>query len=222
MKIHKEGYKIISIAIIVFTTLQVTVHLLLGYNFSIPSLIVFLLLTLFILRFFRVPKRNFTENYDKIISPADGEIVAIEEVEEDEFLKTRCIQVSVFMSVWNVHINWHPAGGKVIYYKYHPGKYLEAWNPKSSTLNERTTVAIERLDGEKILYRQIAGFLARRIVCNAVENATVSQGEEVGFIKFGSRVDVFLPLNALVRVKLGDKVTGTQTVLADLPMAKTE
>jgi len=123
------------------------------------------------------------------------------------------------MSVWNVHINWHPIPGKVLYYKYHPGKYLVAWNPKSSTLNERTTIAVEHIDGEiAILFRQIAGFLARRIICNAAENAVVSQGQEVGFIKFGSRVDVFIPIDSKVRVKLKDKVIGNQTVLADLPL----
>jgi len=222
MKIHKEGYRILTFAVVLFLVLLAIVYLLLGFYFSLGLLAVLLPFSAFLFRFFRVPKRIFTENNDKIFSPADGEIVAIEEVEEDEFLKTRCIQVSVFMSVWNVHINWHPVGGRIIYSKYHPGKYLVAWNPKSSTLNERTSVAIERTDGVQILYRQIAGFLARRIICNAVENETVSQGKEVGFIKFGSRVDVFLPLDALVRVKLGDKVVGTQTVLADLPMAKAE
>ncbi len=222
MKIHKEGFRILTIAVVLFLVLIATVYILLGLFLSLGLLAILLPFSAFLFRFFRVPTRSFTAKDDKIISPADGEIVAIEEVEEDEFLKTRCIQVSVFMSVWDVHINWHPVGGRIIYSKYHPGKYLVAWNPKSSTLNERTSVAIERPDGVKILYRQIAGFLARRIICNAVENETVQQGQEVGFIKFGSRVDVFLPLDALVRVKLGDKVTGTQTILADLPMAKTE
>ena len=150
-------------------------------------------------------------------SPCDGKVVVIEEVEENEFLNTRCLQISIFMSVWDVHINWNPIGGKVLYQKYHPGKFLLAWEPKSSTLNERTTIAIERADGARVLFRQIAGFLARRIVCYTNTNDMANQNQEMGFIKFGSRVDVFIPLNSAVKVELNQKVVGTQTVLAVIP-----
>lgn len=217
MKIHKEGYRILTAAFLFFIAILVSAYSVFG---SIPFLFALVIIapfSIFLLRFFRVPKRDLAQNEQKILSPADGEVVAIEEVDETEFLKKRCIQISVFMSVWNVHINWYPVSGKVVYSKYHPGKYLLAWNPKSSTLNERTTVAIERKDGTVILFRQIAGFLARRIICRAVENTEIQQNQEVGFIKFGSRVDVFVPIDSKIRVKLNDKVVGTKTILADLP-----
>ncbi|HPI45702.1 MAG TPA: phosphatidylserine decarboxylase, partial [Tenuifilaceae bacterium] len=134
-----------------------------------------------------------------------------------EFLKTKCIQVSVFMSVWNVHINWFPIKGIIKYYKYHPGEYLVAWHPKSSTHNERTTVVVERNDGVSILLRQIAGAVARRIICYAKEGNSVEQCSEMGFIRFGSRVDIFLPLDSKVEVKIGQKTTGNSTIIATIP-----
>ncbi len=168
------------------------------------------------LQFFRNPDRTVAETDDnKILAPADGKVVVIEEVDEPEFLGERRIQVSIFMSPFNVHVNRHPIGGKIIFSKYHPGLFLMAWNPKSSTENERTTVVYENR-GRKILVRQIAGFLARRILCYAQEGQTVKQGDELGFIRFGSRVDLFLPLDARINVQLDEVVTGNRTVLAEL------
>ena len=149
-----------------------------------------------------------------VYSPADGRIVAIEEVVEPEYFGERRLQVSVFMSVWNVHANWYPVGGRVVYTRYHKGKFLVAWLPKSSTENERSTVVVERPDGKAVLLRQIAGAVARRIVTYSKPEDAVRQGQELGFIKFGSRVDVFLPLGAEVLVHIGDVVVGTQTPLA--------
>jgi phosphatidylserine decarboxylase len=149
-----------------------------------------------------------------VLSPADGKIVAIEEVFEPEYFKEKRIQVSVFMSPNNVHVNWAPISGTVRFMKYHPGKYLVAWHPKSSTDNERTSIVIENHSGVEILLRQIAGALARRIVCYAREGNSIRQGDEFGFIKFGSRVDIFLPLNAEIEVSIGQKVSGKQTVIA--------
>jgi phosphatidylserine decarboxylase len=215
MRIHREGLVFLTVCLIVLIAASVIVGLILPVilYFFIP---LSLLLLFFLARFFRVPKRSVFPNNECIYSPADGTVVAIEEVEEDEYLKTRSIQVSVFMSIWNVHINWFPTDGTIKYYKYHPGDYLVAWHPKSSSHNERTTVVVERSDGVKILIRQIAGALARRIVCYAKPGLTIEQGSELGFIKFGSRVDLFLPLNANVEVKLNDRVVGKQTVIARL------
>jgi len=215
MKIHREGLVFLAVSLIILAALNVAVGLIL------PEVTYFLaplslLILLFLVRFFRIPMRGFSPNNEYIYSPADGTVVAIEEVEENEYLKTRCIQVSVFMSIWNVHINWFPTTGTIKYYKYHPGDYLVAWHPKSSSHNERTTVVVERSDGTKILIRQIAGALARRIVCYAKPGQSIEQCSELGFIKFGSRVDLFLPLNANVEVKLNDRVVGKQTVIARL------
>ncbi len=216
MKVHKEGYTIISVAI--FATL--IINLIFYFFFGKIGIYIILLPSLlglgFILRFFRVPKRIIEIKNNCIYAPADGTIVTIEEVEENEYIKSRCIQVSIFMSVWNVHINWFPINGTVKYFKYHPGNYYLAWHPKSSTHNERTSVAIERKDGMPLLMRQIAGAVARRIICYAEEGKTVSQCEQLGFIKFGSRVDLFLPLDADIKVKLNQKVTGTQTIIAEV------
>jgi len=220
MKIHKEGYTILLVSFFVLLALNF-----ISYVFSHSAcffviLPVSFLLMLFLLRFFRVPTRVIPNEESTVFSPADGTVVAIEEVQEDEFLKTRCIQVSVFMSVWNVHINWFPIKGIVKYFKYHPGEYLVAWHPKSSTHNERTTVVIERNDGVAILLRQIAGAVARRIVCYAEEGKPVEQCSEMGFIKFGSRVDIFLTLDANVQVKLNEKVTGNKSIIATVPIRK--
>ena len=185
-----------------------------GISITLPVALIFYVIAF---RFFRVPKRIKERDDKKIFAPCDGKIVVIEEVDENEFLNTRCIQVSIFMSIWNVHINWNPIGGKVVYTKYHPGKFLMAWEPKSSTLNERTSIAIERPDGVKVLFRQIAGYMARRIVCYSKTGDEAKQNHEMGFIKFGSRVDVFIPLNSAVKVELNQKVVGTQTTLAVIP-----
>ena len=168
---------------------------------------------LFIVSFFRVPKRKHTEDVYAIVSPADGKVVVIEKTYEEEYLKKDCLQVSVFMSPANVHVNRYPMAGIVQYMKYHSGKYLVAWHPKSSVENERTSVVVAN-DDVAILVRQIAGKLARRIVCYAKPGQVVKQNEEMGFIKFGSRVDVFLPTDAVIQVRLGDVVRGGVTVLA--------
>jgi phosphatidylserine decarboxylase len=175
------------------------------------------LLALFILtiRFFRVPRRSIAPVEDLILAPADGKVVVIEKVYEDEFLKKECIQVSIFMSIYNVHVNWFPMKGKVKAFKYHPGKYLVARHPKSSELNERTSILMES-GSREILVRQIAGFVARRIVCYAGAGKEVSQDEELGFIKFGSRLDLFLPLDAKIMTELGQKTKGGITPIAHL------
>jgi phosphatidylserine decarboxylase len=217
MGIHREGHRIIAFTILVLVIFCCLLWLALGLIALYSGILISTLFLVFVLRFFRIPNRKAKDKANKILSPCDGKVVVIEEVHEPEFLKTRCIQISIFMSVWNVHINWFPIGGKIVYQKYHPGKFLLAWEPKSSTLNERTTIAIEKSDGVKVLFRQIAGFLARRIVCYAKQDDDAFQGKEMGFIKFGSRVDVFIPLNSTIKVELGQKVVGTQTVLAALP-----
>lgn len=218
MKLHKEGY--LTIIVTFFVLLGLTV----GLIYVLPN-VLFLQIGislvppwayLRILYFFRVPNRKFHQNENTILSPADGEVVAIEEIYEDEFLKTNCIQVSVFMSPSNVHINWYPIAGTVAYYKYHPGKHLVAWHPKSSTLNERTSIALHLENGADILIRQVAGAMARRIVCYAKVDSQIKQAEELGFIKFGSRVDLFLPLGTKINVKLKDLVVGGITEIAKL------
>lgn len=218
MKLHKEGYVTLIVTFIVLFGLTA------GLIFVIPSILwlqIFvigapLFIYFRILYFFRVPNRKFEKIERAILSPADGEIVAIEEVFEDELLKQKCIQVSVFMSPTNVHINWIPAAGLITYCKHHQGKHLVAWHPKSSTLNERTSIGLRLENNTEILVRQVAGALARRIVCYAKKGKVMEQTEELGFIKFGSRVDLFLPLNSQINVKLKDLVVGGQTVLAKL------
>lgn len=214
MKVHKEGYSILFATLAVLVVLCAVTWLILPKAIFIVATAASVLLLAFLTRFFRVPSRPIETRQNAVLSPADGTIVTIEEVEENEYLKTRCIQVSIFMSVWNVHINWFPVSGVVRYFKYHPGGYLVAWHPKSSSLNERTTIVVERPDAVKVLLRQIAGAVARRIVCYAEVGKSVNQCSELGFIKFGSRVDVFLPLNAEIKVTIGQKVTGNLTVIA--------
>lgn len=188
--------------------------------FFIPNLIVFqvvLVVTgifyLLMVNFFRFPNRHIEVRDNTILAPADGKIVVIEETYEPEYLKRQCIQVSVFMNIFNVHINWFPVNGIIRYFKYHPGRYLAAYLPKSSTENERTTIAIEARDGQEIIMRQIAGAMAKRIVSYAPVGGEARQDEHVGFIKFGSRVDLYLPLGTKIDVKLGQKVTGSQTLI---------
>lgn len=217
MAIHKEGYKIIAmvffiLAIINFIILNYVSFPVLSIGFLTASFLFFV----FILRFFRKPSRQIPNDENNIYAPCDGTVVVIEQTQENEYFKDKRIQVSVFMSVWNVHINWFPIGGLVKYVKYHPGKFLVARLPKSSTENERTTVVVESKSKKQILFRQIAGVVARRIICYAKEGAEVSQNSEVGFIRFGSRVDIFLPLDAKINVAIGQKTIGTQTIIASV------
>ncbi len=218
MIVHKEGKRILTIVFLSLVTLNVIIYFLSAHEYIQTAFILAsVLFYTFVIRFFRKPKRIVTNpKDDTILSPCDGTVVVIEETEETEFLNQKCIQVSVFMSVWNVHINWFPLNGIVKYFKYHPGKFLLARNPKSSTLNERTTVVVENNKGTNILFRQIAGIAARRVVCYAKEGIKVKQGQEVGFIKFGSRVDLFLPLDAKIKVELNQKVRGNISEIAEL------
>lgn len=211
---HKEGQIIIFSSIGIIGSIFLTID-----QIEIPWLvktiqIILLVLLLLILQFFRNPKRHTKINDLHVISPVDGKVVVIEEVFEKEFFKEKRLQVSVFMSPLNVHVTRYPIGGKILFSKYHPGKYLVAWHPKSSEENERTTVVIENKSFGKVLYRQIAGALARRIVNYAKKNETAIQGKDAGFIKFGSRVDLFLPLDSSINVKLNEKVIGGETVIA--------
>ena len=215
MKIHNEGFKII----ILFFLLLVGLDFLLIYFIPIvwiwsilvgASIIFFSL----IVSFFRVPKRAVTIDDNKILAPSDGKVVVIEEVLENEYLNGKYTQISIFMSPLNVHCQWFPINGIVKYFKYHPGKYLVAWHPKSSTENERTTIVVEDAKGRKILFRQIAGAVARRIVFFGKEEEEARQDKEAGFIKFGSRIDVFIPLKSTINVKINQNVVGSQTVLA--------
>jgi len=218
MTIHKEGRSIVAIFFVILLAINLLVYFLLSQNpivtwiLGVPSFLFFL----FIVRFFRKPTRELFQNENIVYAPADGTVLVIEETEETEYFSEKRIQVSIFMSVWNVHINWFPITGIIKYFKYHPGKFLVARAPKSSTENERTTVVLEDKSNRQILVRQIAGIVARRIICYAKEGNAVNQNSEMGFIRFGSRVDVFLPLDAEIKVKLGDKTKGTQTVLANL------
>ena len=180
---------------------------------EVPVIIASLLLWLFILRFFRDPKRTVPQE-GFIYSPADGKVVVVEETTESEYFKDNRIQVSIFMSVWNVHINWYPAAGMLSYYKYHPGKYLLAHHPKSSTLNERNSLVIKTTHGTEMLVRQIAGIVARRIISYATEGKSVKLGDEMGFIRFGSRVDIFFPVGTEILVIPGQHVRGLITPLA--------
>ncbi len=213
---HKEGQKIIFITLLIVGSLFLIIDLIeipwLVKTLQIGLLIFFIL----ILQFFRNPKRHTQHNDEHVISPVDGKVVVIEEVEEPEYFKDKRLQVSVFMSPINVHVTRYPIGGKVLFSKYHPGKYLVAWHPKSSEENERTTVVVENATFGKVLYRQIAGALARRIVNYAKKDQNVVQGSDAGFIKFGSRVDLFLPLNTKLKVKLNQKVKGGESIIAEL------
>lgn len=218
MKIHKEGFVIIiSLFIILLVANGLVYYFTTGYPWISSSMAVLsVALWFFILWFFRSPSREITPQDNMIIAPADGKVVVIEETEENEYFKDKRIQLSIFMSPVNVHVNRYPVSGNVTYYKYHKGEYLVAWHPKSSTLNERTTIVVKTASGAELLLRQIAGALARRIVCYSKVNDTVNQGEQLGFIKFGSRVDIFLPLNARVNVQLNQKVEGNKTILGYL------
>lgn len=215
MKVHKEGYNIILFFALLAAIILLTTYCLWPF-LSCTVTILMVIVMLFVVRFFRVPKRFMPQSDGKIIySPADGTVVAIEEVEEDEFLKGKALKISIFMSIWNVHINWFPVSGEVKYFKHHDGRYLVAWHEKSSTLNERTTTVVDTGD-HVVLFRQIAGFVARRIVNRTQVGQDVKQCTECGFIKFGSRVDLYLPLGSQSAVTIGEKVVGTQTIIAKL------
>ncbi len=215
MTLHREGKKWVTGTLVFFVAVNTLFTVLLNTPdwlkvFVFVLSLVFLIL---VLQFFRYPKRSITRNENYIISPCDGKVVVIEKTNESEFYKDKRIQVSIFMSPVNVHANWYPMSGMVRYTKYHPGKYLVAWHPKASTENERSTIVLEKDSSRTILLRQIAGALARRIVYYPRENDKVIQGGELGFIKFGSRVDLYLPLDATINVALNQKVTGGVTVI---------
>jgi len=215
MKLHKESKGTIAVATILFAIIAaVSIYYLEMFSLLIivPLLVVYSL----VFWFFRVPNRDILDHVENVIAPVDGKVVMIKEVEESEFLNEKAIQVSIFMSPLNVHICRFPVSGKVIYKKYHPGKYLVAWHEKSSTENERTTVAVESLTNHRVVFRQIAGYVARRIVfyCNEGDNAKA--GHEFGFIKFGSRMDIFLPLDTEIICKIGDKTKGGIDVIAKM------
>jgi phosphatidylserine decarboxylase len=218
MTIHKEGRTLLFVLLIVFVAIIYGMQYFLPEaivlrNLVIGALIVFYLI---VLQFFRNPIFSVTKNEKHVIAPADGKVVVIEEADETEYFKGKRKQISIFMSPINVHVNRMPVGGSISYYKYHAGKYLVAWHPKSSTENERTTVVAKMSNGTEVLFRQIAGALARRIKCYVQEGQKFEQGQEFGFIKFGSRVDIFLPLDAKVNVKIGDITKGGRTVIAEL------
>lgn len=214
---HKEGYKIIIIAMFAAIGIALASQLLID-NLWTQRLIVGVVIICFvlILQFFRNPKRTFYTDDAKVVSPVDGKVVVIEEVFEKEYYNDKRLQVSIFMSPLNVHVTRHPINGKVSYTKYHPGKYLVAWHPKASEENERTTVVVENPNIGSILYRQVAGALAKRIVNYAEVGQSVIQGSDSGFIKFGSRVDVFLPIGTKLDVRLNQKVKGGLTTIAKL------
>jgi len=218
MTIHKEGYTTIALSILFIFVINALVDYRLGDVTWLRWFVYILSFALFItvLQFFRNPSRVFTHGDNLVICPADGKVVVIEETEEGEYFKDKRLQVSIFMSPINVHINRNPISGVVKFFKYHPGKYLAAWNPKSSTENERTTTVVEHQNGTPVLFRQIAGALARRIVWYIKEGEQVKQSEQFGFIKFGSRVDIFLPIGTDVKLVMGQVVKGGVTVLAEL------
>ena len=213
MKLHKESKGTIIVASLLFAVIAaLAIYFLEMWSLLIivPLLVIYGL----VFWFFRVPNRDILDHTENVIAPVDGKVVMIKEVEETEFLKERAIQVSIFMSPLNVHICRFPVSGNVIYKKYHPGKYLVAWHEKSSTENERTTVAVESITSHKVVFRQIAGYVARRIVFYCNEGDTAKAGHEFGFIKFGSRMDIFLPLDTEIICKIGDKTKGGIDVIA--------
>lgn len=215
MTLHKESKGTILVATIAFVIIAfLSIYFLEVWSLLIliPILIIYGL----VFWFFRVPNRNILEHKENVIAPVDGKVVMIKEVEENEVLKTKCIQVSIFMSPLNVHICRYPVTGKVSYTKYHPGKYLLAWNEKSSTENERTTIAVDTLTNHRVAFRQIAGYVARRIVMYSQVNDEAKAGHELGFIKFGSRMDIFLPLDTEILCKIGDITCGGEDIIARL------
>lgn len=216
MHIHREGIKIIIVALVVYLAIAVAINWFYPKQTIWHYIIYFSLggWFIWIVSFFRVPHRIVCSESDAILSSADGRVVVVEEVVENEYFKDKRIQVSVFMSPFNVHVNWFPFSGQVSYVKYHPGKFLIAKNPKSSTDNERNTIVLKGENNQEVLVRQIAGIMARRIVCKIKVGDEACRGKEFGIIRFGSRVDFFLPVSAKVDVKIGDKVRAQKTIIA--------
>lgn len=218
MTIHREGYPTLLLALVVLTAINAALHYFLPQQELIQkiAMLISVIIFVFLLQFFRNPHVEVQIREGKVLAPADGKVVVIEETFESEYFKDRRKQISIFMSPFNVHVNRNPISGVVKYVRYHPGAYWVAWHPKASTENERTTIVVQNKKGTEILFRQIAGALARRICWYVEEGQRVVQGTEFGFIKFGSRVDVFLPLNAKVTVQLNQKTVGGKTVIAEL------
>jgi len=213
IRIHREGKKIVAATILLLLAVTIAVALFLPPAANYLSSLLCLTVLVFVLRFFRAPRRKPFLDDRTVVAPADGKVVAVERTEEDEFFTGPCIQVSVFMSIHDVHVNYFPVKGRIRYLRYHPGKYLLARHPKSSRLNERFSTGIDTPYGP-VLVRQIAGTVARRIRSYARQDAMAGQGEEMGFIRFGSRLDLFIPVNAEVRVTIGQRVTGSITPVA--------
>jgi phosphatidylserine decarboxylase len=218
IRIHKEGYKILAFGLLALLILNIVVHLLwpslalVRWGFLVSSVMLYI----FLLFFFRLPIRSFEKDPGLIYAPADGKVVVIEETMENEYFKDTRLQISIFMSPFNVHINRYPISGKVKYVCYHPGQNMVAWHPKSSELNERSTIVVETLDGTEVMIRQIAGAVARRIVTYAKENVDVLQGDELGFIKFGSRVDIFLPVGTEIEIPILQQVKANRSIIAKI------
>jgi len=220
MTLHREGKNIIVTTVIILSglfaaNLFLFKQLEFAWLFWATNLILLTFLVL-VLQFFRIPNRTISFNNGDVLCPADGKVVVIEEVEETEYFNEKRIQISIFMSPLNIHANYHPISGENTYVKYHPGKFLVAWHPKSSTENERSTIVVKNENGTEVLFRQIAGAVARRICLYAEKGQSANAGTEFGFIKFGSRIDIFLPLNCQINVKIGEKVKAIQTKIAYL------
>jgi len=220
MKINKEGYRIIAVSGLICLILWSLLYYFQSHHYGtgllITSAVILFAFWLFIIAFFREPRRVKIHDPELIFSPCDGRVVVTEVVYEDEYMKKEMMQISIFMSITNIHMNWLPVGGEVEYYKYHPGRFLIAWHPKSSTENERTTTVVKMDNGKSVLFRQVAGLIARRIVSYVKVGEKVKQNNVFGFIKFGSRIDVLVPKDCELLVEIGDPVKGSQTPLARL------
>ncbi len=220
MKINKEGYRIIAVSGLICLILWSLLYYFQSHHYGtgllITSAVILFAFWLFIIAFFREPRRVKIHDPELIFSPCDGRVVVTEVVYEDEYMKKEMMQISIFMSITNIHMNWLPVGGEVEYYKYHPGRFLIAWHPKSSTENERTTTVVKMDNGKSVLFRQVAGLIARRIVSYVKVGDKVKQNNVFGFIKFGSRIDVLVPKDCELLVEIGDPVKGSQTPLARL------
>jgi len=215
MRLHKEGYTVVLAAVLIWLTINYLVLLTGETVFRVFMLLATLPILVLTIRFFRYPHREIKSDPKSVLSPADGCIVAIEETTENEYFHDKRLQVSVFMSVYNVHINWNPVPGEVTYFKHHSGHFMAAYLPKSSTLNERATTVIRMADGTEVLVRQIAGAVAKRIITYSTVGKKITQADELGFIRFGSRVDIYLPVGTKVNVELCQEVIGSQTILAE-------
>lgn len=220
MKINKEGYRIIAVSGLICLILWSLLYYFQSHHYGtgllITSAVILFAFWLFIIAFFREPRRVKIHDPELIFSPCDGRVVVTEVVYEDEYMKKEMMQISIFMSITNIHMNWLPVGGEIEYYKYHPGRFLIAWHPKSSTENERTTTVVKMDNGKSVLFRQVAGLIARRIVSYVKVGEKVKQNNVFGFIKFGSRIDVLVPKDCELLVEIGDPVKGSQTPLARL------